>query len=91
MISIKNSDAKKVCQVDPRSRTVEIVHKGCRTTITFLENGTYKVTNTILKGSSCTMRARLLNFLFGEKVGVIILTPGETVENVEIKEIGGET
>ena len=26
----------------------------------------------------------------GEKVGVIILTPGESVENVEIKEIGGE-
>jgi len=44
----------------------------------------------ILRGSSCTMRSRLLNFLFGEKVGVIILTPGETVENVEIKEIGGE-
>ena len=46
MISIKNSDAKKVCQVDPQTRTVEIVHKGCRTTIMFLENGTYKVTNT---------------------------------------------
>lgn len=46
MISIKNSGAKKVCQVDPQSRTVEIVHKGCRTTITFLENGAYKVTNT---------------------------------------------
>ena len=46
MISIKNSDAKKVCQVDPQTRTVEIVHKGCRTTITFLENGTYIVTNT---------------------------------------------
>ena len=45
---------------------------------------------SILKSSSCTMRARLLNFLFGEKVGVIILTPGESVENVEIKEIGGE-
>ena len=44
----------------------------------------------ILKGSTCTMRSRLLNFLFGEKVGVIVLTPGETVENVEIKEIGGE-
>ena len=44
----------------------------------------------VLKGGSCTMRARLLNFLFGENVGVIILTPGETVENVEIKEIGGE-
>lgn len=46
MISIKNSDAEKVCQVDPQSRTVEIIHKGCRTTITFLENGTFKVTNT---------------------------------------------
>ncbi len=46
MISIKNSDAKKVCRVDPQSRTVEIVHKGCRTTITFLENGTCKVINT---------------------------------------------
>ena len=46
MISIKNSDAKKVCQVDPQSRTVEIVQKGCRTPITCLENGTYKVTNT---------------------------------------------
>lgn len=45
----------------------------------------------ILKGRSHSMRARLLNFLFGEKVGVIILTPGETVKNVEIKEIGGET
>lgn len=46
MISIKNSDAKKVCQVDPQSRTVEIVHKGCCTTIRFLENGTYEVINT---------------------------------------------
>lgn len=46
MISIKNSDAKKVCRVDPQSRTVEIVHKGCCTTIRFLENGTYEVINT---------------------------------------------
>ena len=46
MISIKNSDAKKECQVDPQSRTVEIVHKGCRTIIKFLDNGTYIVVNT---------------------------------------------
>ena len=46
MISIKNSDAKKVCQVDPQSRTVEIVHKGIKTTVTFLENGKMKVENT---------------------------------------------
>ena len=46
MISIKNSDAKKLCQVDPQSCTVEIVHKGCCTTIRFLKNGTYEVINT---------------------------------------------
>ena len=45
---------------------------------------------TILRGGSRTLRSRLLNLLFGEKVGIIVMTPGETVENVEIKEIGGE-
>ena len=45
---------------------------------------------TVLKGGSRTLRSRLLNLLFGEKVGVIVVTPGETVETVEIKEIGGE-
>lgn len=45
--------------------------------------------HSVLQSRSCTMRSRLLQLLFGEKVGVIILTPGESVENVEIKEIGG--
>jgi len=45
---------------------------------------------TILRGGSRTLRSRLLSLLFGEKVGIIVMTPGETVENVEIKEIGGE-
>ena len=45
---------------------------------------------SILKSGSYTVRSRLLDFLFGEKVGVLVLTPGETVENGEIKEIGGE-
>lgn len=44
---------------------------------------------TVLKGGSRTLRSRLLNLLFGEKVGVIVVTPGETVETVEIKEIHG--
>lgn len=44
---------------------------------------------TVLKGGSRTLRSRLLNLLFGEKVGVIVVTPGETVETVEIKEIQG--
>ena len=33
-------------QVDPQSRPVEIVQKGCITIITFLDNGTYIVVNT---------------------------------------------
>lgn len=41
----------------------------------------------VLKGGSRTFRSKLLNLLFGEKVGVIIVTPGETVETVEIKEL----
>jgi hypothetical protein len=45
---------------------------------------------TVLNSGSGTMRSRLLNFLFGKKLGIIVVTPGETVENVEIKEIGGE-
>ncbi|MFP3153394.1 hypothetical protein LQZ18_03000 [Lachnospiraceae bacterium ZAX-1] len=45
---------------------------------------------TVLKGGSRTMRSKFLNLLFGEKVSVIVVTPGETVDTVEIKEIGGE-
>jgi len=46
----------------------------------------------IIRSGSRTIRSRLLNFLFGEKVGVFILTPGRSVETVEIHEIaeGGE-
>ena len=44
----------------------------------------------ILKGGSRSLRSRLLNLLFGNKMGVIVVTPGETVGAVEIKEIGGE-
>lgn len=45
----------------------------------------------VLKGGSRTLRSKLLGMLFGDKVGVIVVTPGETVETVEIKELrGGE-
>ena len=44
----------------------------------------------VLEGGSRTVRSRLLNLLFGKKMGVIVVTPGETVDSVEIKEIGGE-
>ena len=46
----------------------------------------------VIRGGEKTIRSRLLNFLFGEKVGVFVLTPGRTVETVEIREVarGGD-
>lgn len=41
----------------------------------------------VLQSSRQTIRSKLLNLFFGEKVGVIVLTPGDSVETVEIKEI----
>jgi len=43
--------------------------------------------NPVIRSGTMQIRSRLLDFLFGEKVGVIVLTPGNTVETVEIKEI----
>ena len=47
----------------------------------------------VLRGGQKTIRSRLLDFLFGENVGVFVLTPGRTVETVEIREVptGGDT
>jgi hypothetical protein len=43
----------------------------------------------ILRSGSCRIRSRILSLLFGEKVGVFVITPGKTVETVEIREIAG--
>lgn len=45
----------------------------------------------VIKSSTMQIRKRLLNLLFGEKVNVLVLTPGDSVETVEIRELkGGE-
>jgi hypothetical protein len=46
----------------------------------------------VIRSGSREVRGKLLNWLFGEKVGVFVLTPGKTVETVEIQEMpeGGE-
>ena len=51
-----------------------------------------KGTSEVIKSGSRTIRGKLLNLLFGEKVGVLVLTPGRTVDTVEIRELaeGGE-
>ena len=41
----------------------------------------------VLKGGSMKLRSRIMNFLFGEKVRIMVLTPGDSVETVEIREI----
>lgn len=46
MQTIKNAVGKTVCRADADNRKVEIVHKGIKTTVTFLENGGMKVENT---------------------------------------------
>jgi len=46
MKTIKNGNGKTVCQADENKRMVEIVHKGYKTTITFLSNGKMSNTNT---------------------------------------------
>ncbi|ANP70899.1 hypothetical protein GTH52_00925 [Clostridium tyrobutyricum] len=48
--------------------------------------------NPVIESCTKQIRKRLLNFLFGEKVNVLVLTPGDSVETVEIHELkGGES
>lgn len=48
--------------------------------------------NPVIESGTMQLRKRLLNFLFGEKVNVLVLTPGDSVETVEIRELkGGES
>ena len=46
----------------------------------------------IVSGTTVRLPERLLRFLFGDFTEVLVLTPGKTVEGIEVKEIrdGGE-
>ena len=46
MKDIKNKNGKLVCKVDERNRLIEIVHKGHKTILQFLENGKLVVLHT---------------------------------------------
>ena len=41
----------------------------------------------VLKGADVKLPARLLKFLFGEFTQVYLLSPGQTVESVDIREV----
>ncbi len=45
MEDVRNSSNKLVCQIDKANRTVEIVIKGCKTTIQFKGDGTVEIKN----------------------------------------------
>lgn len=42
---------------------------------------------TVLKGGIRTIPRRVLTFLLGESMEVLVLTPGQTVSSVEIHEV----
>ena len=42
----------------------------------------------VLKGADVKLPVRLLRFLFGDFTQVYLLSPGQTVESVDIREIG---
>lgn len=43
--------------------------------------------STLLKGANLTLPTRLVRFLFGDFTHVYLLSPGQTVESVDIREI----
>ena len=42
----------------------------------------------VIRSGSRQIRGRILDVLFGAQVGVLVMTPGESVKSVEIREIG---
>ena len=45
----------------------------------------------VLTGGSRSLRERICRLLFGTKVGIMVLTPGDSVESVEIREVKEES
>lgn len=43
---------------------------------------------TVLKGADISLPQRLLKFLFGEFTQVYLLAPGQSVQSVDVKEVG---
>lgn len=41
----------------------------------------------VLEGGSFSIRRRILGFLFGELVNVLVISPGSSVESIAIQEV----
>lgn len=44
----------------------------------------------VLKSACTSLPKKLLTFLFGEFCEILVLTPGESVQGIEVKEIQGD-
>ena len=41
----------------------------------------------VIRSGTLQIRRKLIDFLFGQKVNVLVLSPGDTVQTVEIREV----
>ena len=41
----------------------------------------------VIRSGTLQIRRKLIDFLFGQKVNVLVLSPGNTVQTVEIREV----
>jgi hypothetical protein len=55
--------------------------------VTINVTGPGGIRDPVLRSGRASLPRRLLNILFGEKVGLIVVTPGDSVETVEIREV----
>lgn len=69
----------------PAGREVMAMALKHRVVINVSDSGGRKT--NVLKGADVRLPARLLRLLFGEFTQVYLLSPGQTVESVDIKEI----
>ena len=45
------------------------------------------ISHSVVRSGTVQIRKRLLDFLFGQNMNVIVLSPGDTVQTVEIREL----
>ena len=56
-----------------------------KVTINVAKNGGER--SSVIQSSRKTIRSRMLDFLFGKKVSLLVITPGASVDTVEIREL----
>ncbi len=50
----------------------------------------YGRSKSVVRSSKHSIRSKVLDFILGEKVGVLVVAPGDSVKSVEIYEMRGD-